>query len=133
MRLMKLCHPYLKGDGSIVNLASSATKRWDMAGYGAYAAVKDAIRQLTRAAACEWGKDNIRTNVILPHASSPGLVWWMEKNPEEAKAFFKTLPMGRVGDCEQDIGRFVAVLCSDYSKYVNGQTIGLDGGQANIG
>lgn len=133
MRLMKLCHPYLKGDGSIVNLASSATKRWDMSGYGAYAAVKDAIRQLTRAAACEWGKDNIRTNVILPHASSPGLVWWMEKNPEEAAAFFKTLPMGRVGDCEQDIGRFVAVLCSDYSRYVNGQAIGLDGGQANIG
>lgn len=133
MRLMKLCYPYLKGDGSIVNLASSATKRWDMSGYGAYAAVKDAIRQLTRAAACEWGKDNIRTNVILPHAMSPGLEWWVKKNPEEASAFFATLPMGRVGDCEQDIGRFVAVLCSDYCRYVNGQTIGLDGGQANIG
>ena len=53
MRLMKLCYPHLKGDGSIINLASSATKRWDMTGYGAYAAVKDAIRQLTRAAACE--------------------------------------------------------------------------------
>lgn len=133
MRLMKLCHPYLKGDGSIVNLASSATRRWDMSGYGAYAAVKDAIRQLTRAAACEWGKDNIRTNVILPHAMSPGMEWWVQKNPEEAAAFFKTLPMGRVGDCEQDIGRFVALLCSDYCRYVNGQTIGLDGGQANIG
>lgn len=132
-RLMKLCHPYLKGDGSIVNLASSATKRWDMSGYGAYAAVKDAIRQLTRAAACEWGKDNIRTNVILPHAMSPGLKGWMEKNPAEAEAFFKTLPMGRVGDCEQDIGRFVALLCSPGAAYVNGQTIGLDGGQANIG
>jgi meso-butanediol dehydrogenase / (S,S)-butanediol dehydrogenase / diacetyl reductase len=133
MRLMKLCYPYLKGDGSIVNLSSSASKRWDMAGYGCYAAVKDAIRQLTRAAACEWGKDNIRTNVILPHAMSPGMEWWMQKNPEEAKAFFKTLPMGRLGDCEQDIGRFVAMLCSPVSSYVNGQSIGLDGGQANIG
>ncbi|HMV71829.1 MAG TPA: SDR family oxidoreductase [Pseudomonadales bacterium] len=132
-RLMKLCYPYLKGDGSIVNLSSSATKRWDMSGYGTYAAVKDGIRQLTRAAACEWGKDNIRTNVILPHATSPGLKGWMEQNPAEAAAFFKTLPMGRVGDCEQDIGRFVALLCSPGSIYVNGQTIGLDGGQANIG
>lgn len=132
-RLMKLCYPYLKGDGSIVNLSSSATRRWDMSGYGAYAAVKDGIRQMTRAAACEWGKDNIRTNVILPHAMSPGLAWWMEKNPVEAEAFFKTLPMGRVGDCEQDIGRFVALLCSPAAVYVNGQTIGLDGGQANIG
>lgn len=132
-RLMKLCYPYLKGDGSIVNLSSSATRRWDMSGYGAYAAVKDGIRQMTRAAACEWGKDNIRTNVILPHAMSPGLAWWMEKNPAEAEAFFKTLPMGRVGDCEKDIGRFVALLCSPAAAYVNGQTIGLDGGQANIG
>lgn len=132
-RLMKLCYPYLKGDGSIVNLSSSATKRWDMSGYGTYAAVKDGICQLTRAAACEWGKDNIRTNVILPHATSPGLKGWMEQNPAEAAAFFKTLPMGRVGDCEQDIGRFVALLCSPGSIYVNGQTIGLDGGQANIG
>ena len=31
-RLMKLCHPHLKGDGSIVNLASSAAMRWDMSG-----------------------------------------------------------------------------------------------------
>ncbi|MEI2747948.1 MAG: SDR family oxidoreductase [Ferruginibacter sp.] len=86
---MKLCHPYLKGDGSIVNLASSATKRWDMSGYGAYAAVKDAIRQLTRAAACEWGKDNIRTNVILPHASSPGLVVVDGKEPRGGRGILQ--------------------------------------------
>ncbi len=87
MRLMKLCYPHLKGDGSIVNLASSAGKRWDMAGYGCYAAVKEAIRSLTRAAACEWGPDNIRTNVILPHGKSPGLVWWMNEHPTEAEEF----------------------------------------------
>lgn len=133
LRLMKLCYPHLKGDGSIVNLASSATKRWDMSGYGAYAAVKEAIRSLSRAAACEWGVDNIRTNVILPHARSPGLEWWIEKNPEEAKAFFATIPMRRVGECEEDIGRFVAQLCSPGSGFVNGQSIALDGGQAYLG
>lgn len=133
LRLMKLCYPHLKGDGSIVNLASSATKRWDMSGYGAYAAVKEAIRSLSRAAACEWGVDNIRTNVILPHARSPGLEWWIDKNPEEAKAFFATIPMRRVGECEEDIGRFVAQLCSPASGFVNGQSIALDGGQAYLG
>lgn len=133
MRLMKLCYPHLKGGGSIINLASSATKRWDMTGYGAYAAVKDAISQLTRAAACEWGEENIRTNVILPHAKSPGLEWWMNKNPEEAAEFLGGIPMRRVGECEEDIGRFVAMLCTDDARYVNGQSIGLDGGQAYLG
>jgi meso-butanediol dehydrogenase/(S,S)-butanediol dehydrogenase/diacetyl reductase len=41
--------------------------------------------------------------------------------------------MQRVGDCEQDIGRVVALLCSDDCRYVNGQSIGLDGGQALLG
>ncbi len=133
LRLMKLCYPYLKGDGCIINLASSATKRWDMSNYGAYAAVKDAIRSLSRAAACEWGADSIRTNVILPLATSPALKWWTENNPEEATAFMSVIPLRRIGECEDDIGRFVAVLCSDASRYVNGQSIGLDGGQAFIG
>ncbi|MEH6549827.1 MAG: SDR family oxidoreductase [Pseudomonadales bacterium] len=133
MRLMKLCHPHLKGGGCIVNLASTAAKRWDASGFGAYAAVKEAIRALTRAAACEWAKDGIRTNVILPHATSPGLKWWIENCPEEAEAFIATIPMGRVGDCEQDIGRFVATLVSDDCAYVNGQSIAVDGGQAFMG
>ncbi len=132
-RMMKLCRPHLKDGGCIVNLASSAGKRWDMTGYGCYAATKEAIRSLTRAAAAEWGPEGIRTNVILPHAKSPGLEWWMDTNPEEAAAFVATIPQRRVGECEEDIGRFVAVLCSDASGYVNGQSIGLDGGQALIG
>lgn len=132
-RLMKLCRPHLRGDGCIINLASSAGMRWDMTGYGAYAATKEAIRALTRAAACEWGAEGIRSNVILPHANSPGLQWWMENRPEEAQAFIATIPQRRVGECEKDIGRFVAVLCCDASAYVNGQSIALDGGQANLG
>lgn len=132
-RLMKLCYPHLKGDGSIVNLATAAAKRWDMSSFGAYAAVKEAIRSLTRAAACEWGKDGIRTNVILPHAKSPGLEGWIQAFPEEAAAFVATIPMRRIGECEEDIGRFVATLCSDDCRYVNGQSIALDGGQAYLG
>jgi NAD(P)-dependent dehydrogenase (short-subunit alcohol dehydrogenase family) len=132
-RMMKLCYPYLQGDGCIVNLASSSARRWDMTGFGAYAATKEAIRSLTRAAACEWGRDGIRTNAILPLASSPGMAWWMENGGEEAAEFITSIPLGRVGDCEQDIGLFVAQLCSDACSYINGQSIGIDGGQALIG
>ena len=132
-RLMKLTHSHLKETkGCIVNLASTVVKRWDMSGYGGYAAVKEAIIMLTRAAACEWGEDGIRVNAILPHAKSPGLVRWMESNPREAEAFQASIPLRRVGESESDIGQFVAMLCSDVSKYVSGQCIALDGGQANM-
>lgn len=133
LRMMKLAYPHLKEtEGCIVNLASTAAKRWDMSNYGAYAAVKEAIVMLTRAAACEWGPDNIRANVIFPHAQSPALKAWMERNPAEAAAFQASIPMRRVGECEEDIGRFVAALCSDASRYVSGQCIAIDGGQANM-
>lgn len=129
-RMMKLCYPHLKGDGSIINLASTVARRWDTANYGAYAAVKEAIRAFSRAAASEWGADNIRTNVILPHAKSPGLKWWIDNNPEEAAAFVATIPLGRIGECEEDIGEVAAFLCSKAGSYISGQSIAVDGGQA---
>jgi NAD(P)-dependent dehydrogenase (short-subunit alcohol dehydrogenase family) len=132
-RLMKLCYPHLKGKGCIVNLGTSAAMRWDASGYSAYAAVKESIRALSRGAACEWAKDGIRTNVILPHAKSPALKWWIESRPEEAAAFIATIPQQRVGECEEDIGRVVALLCSDDCAYVDGQSIAVDGGQAYLG
>lgn len=132
-RLMKLAYPHLKGGGCIVNLASPAAMRWDASGYGAYGAVKEAIRQLTRAAACEWAKDGIRTNAILPLGDSPAMAGWSKARPEEAAAFVATVPMQRVGSCEQDVGRFVATLCSDDCGYINGQSIAVDGGQAYLG
>jgi NAD(P)-dependent dehydrogenase (short-subunit alcohol dehydrogenase family) len=133
-RLMKLVHPHMvaRGGGTIFNLASSAGIRWDMTGYGAYGAVKQATRVLTRAAAAEWGRDGIRVLTIAPHAESPGLKWWVENNPEEAAAFFKTIPLGRIGKLEEDIGQAVVALCAPEMGYLTGTTIPLDGGQANF-
>lgn len=133
-RLMKLAHPHMvaRGGGVIVNLASSAGIRWDMSGYGAYGAVKQATRVLSRAAAAEWGRQGIRVLTIAPHAESPGLKWWIANNPEEAEAFFRTIPLGRIGKLEEDIGRAVAALCGPDMAYLTGATIPLDGGQANF-
>ncbi|MFI0479109.1 SDR family NAD(P)-dependent oxidoreductase [Actinomadura sp. 9N215] len=132
---MKACHPHLKarGGGSIVNLVTSAMVRWDPATYGAYAAAKQALRSLTRTAAAEWGPDGIRANNIAPHALSPGLKGWAERNPEAAEEFRRTIPLGYVGDCEEDIGRAVVAIVQPAMRYLTGATVPLDGGQANFG
>lgn len=130
-RLMKMAYPHLKETkGNVINLCSSVMKRWDVGTYGAYAAVKAAIEQLTRAGANEWGKDGIRVNAIMPHAKSPALAGWMKANPVEADHFQASIPLGYVGECEDDIGAFVAMMCSDGGRYLTGQIIALDGGQS---
>lgn len=134
LRLMKLVRPGMveRGGGTIFNLVSSAGMRWDMSGYGAYGSIKQAMRPLTRAAAAEWGEEGIRVLSIAPHAKSPGLNWWIENNPEEAEAFFRTIPLKRIGECEEDIGSAVVALCQPALGYLTGATIPLDGGQANF-
>jgi NAD(P)-dependent dehydrogenase (short-subunit alcohol dehydrogenase family) len=130
---MKAAHPHLKERrGNVINLVSSSTVRWDLSTYGAYAAAKWAIRSLTRAAADEWGRDGIRVNAIAPHALSPGLAGWVEANPEEAEEFARTIPLGYIGDCEEDIGRAVVAIVSPAMRYLTGATVPLDGGQANF-
>jgi meso-butanediol dehydrogenase/(S,S)-butanediol dehydrogenase/diacetyl reductase len=113
---MKLCHPFLKGGGKIINLASSSAL--------------EAIRALSRTAAVEWGPDSILVNCIMPLAKSTGMEWWMNERPEEAAEFVKTIPLGRVGDCKDDIGEAVCHLLSEGMSYITGSTIMIDGGQA---
>lgn len=132
-RLMRACQPHLAvGGGVIVNFGSGAGIRPDPVGYGCYAAVKEAIRAMSRAAAVEWGQHGIRVHSVVPLAGSEGLTWWAENRPDEAKQFFDTIPLGRVGDPRRDIGLAVVFLCSDESSYITGNTIALDGGQAYL-
>ena len=131
---MKACHPYMKGrgGGSIINLVTSAMVRWDPSNYGAYAAAKVAIRSLTRTAAAEWGRDGIRVNAVAPLGTSPALAGWTEANPDEAAQFLGTVPLGYIGDCEQDIGRAVVQIVGPDTRYLTGATIPLDGGQGHF-
>ena len=75
----------------------------------------------------------MEADLELPHARSPALEKWMERHPEEAAEFVRGIPLLRVGDCEADIGEFVAVLCGPESSYISGQSIAVDGGQAYMG
>lgn len=132
LRFMRACHPYLKaqGGGAVVNLATSAAVRQDPTGLGAYTAAKEAIRALSRAAACEWGAERIRVNCIMPLASSPAMSQWTANFPEESHALTSTVPLGHIGDCEKDVGRAVVFLCGPDSVYITGHTLPVDGGQA---
>lgn len=135
LRMMQASYPHMnsRGGGVIINMVTSAAVRWDASNYGAYGSIKEGMRSLTRAAACEWGKDNIRVLNVATHAKTPALQWWMDKNPEEAAAFVAGIPLGRVGDPETDIGRAVVFLVSEDAGYLTGATIPLDGGQSRWG
>ncbi|MFE5117466.1 SDR family NAD(P)-dependent oxidoreductase [Dietzia sp. NPDC055340] len=135
LSLMKLTYPIMaaRGGGVVINLVSSAGARWDAAGYGVYAAVHEAIRALTRAAAWEWGAEGIRALNVAAHARNPGLDWWMRHNPKEAEELLSAIPARRPGDPRSDIGDAVAWLCSDEASYLTGVTIPLDGGQSRWG
>ena len=130
LRFMRACHPHLKGRGSIVNLGSAAGLQWDPSGTGVYAAAKEAVRVLTRTAACEWGGDGIRVNAILPLASSPLMDEWAELNPAAYEEYLRGVPLGRLGDAETDIGPAAVFLCSPAARYVTGHSLPVDGGQA---
>jgi NAD(P)-dependent dehydrogenase (short-subunit alcohol dehydrogenase family) len=57
---------------------------------------------------------------------------WTKIYADEAERFLATVPLGRVGDCELDIGRAVTALVGPSFAYVTGTTLMLDGGQAYL-
>ncbi|AZI35624.1 putative oxidoreductase [Caenibius tardaugens NBRC 16725] len=134
LRYMRAAYPHLKarGGGAIVNFATAAAKRWDMTGYGPYAAAKQAIRALSKAAADEWGADNIRVNTIAPIATSPAFEEWAIEQPDHAADLIRQIPLGRFGDPRNDIGQVVLFLVSDAAAYVSGVTLPVDGSMANF-
>lgn len=128
MRLMRRCHPHLRGGGSIVNVSSGITKSAAAPDRAAYAMVKAALDALTRAAAMEWAADAIRVNAIMPFARTDAVDAFLANEPARAQAIASSVPLGRIGDPEADIGRAVAFLASDDAAYLTGATLPLDGG-----
>jgi NAD(P)-dependent dehydrogenase (short-subunit alcohol dehydrogenase family) len=127
---MQAARPHLveRGGGSIVNFGSSTAITGDPT-FGAYVMTKEAIRGLSRVAAREWGRHNIRINVICPAALSPAAMEFRDNHRNAYDQMLKTVPLGRMGDEADDIGRAVASLCSDDWSYLTGATLMLDGGR----
>jgi 2-hydroxycyclohexanecarboxyl-CoA dehydrogenase len=127
---MQACYPHLKerGGGCIVNFGSSTAISGDR-GFGPYVMTKEAIRGLTRVAANEWGRDNIRVNVICPAGMSPAAESFRDADPERFGRVLRSIPLGRMGHEIEDIGRAVAALVSDDFRFLTGATLMLDGGR----
>ena len=130
---MQIAHPHLvaRGGGSIINFASSSGT-YGHETQGAYAAAKEGIRGLSRTAAREWGPEGIRVNVVCPFANSPGMLDWANLDPEGHAATMGNVPLRRVGDCRDDVGRVCVFLASDDAAYVTAQTMWVDGGSGSV-
>ena len=126
---MQECYPHLRvRGGSIINIGSGAGLE-GLAGYSAYAPVKEAIRCLTKVAAREWGHHGIRVNTLCPHAATPPWEKFASEHPERAAAFVERNALGwGPGDPEAHIGRAAVFLASSDSDFVTGQTLFVDGG-----
>ena len=127
--LMQAVYPTMAaaGGGVIVNLGS-ASGTGGQARFGAYAAAKEAVRGMSKAAALEWGRDNVRVNVVCPFADSEGIQFWREVAPDDFERALRSVPLRRVGRTTEDIGAVVAFLVSDEAAYLTAQTINVDGG-----
>jgi len=94
------------------------------------ATAKAGVLAMTRSLAVEWAKYGIRTNAIAP-GPFPTQGAWDRLLPGDLKEEFdmrKKIPLGRVGD-HQELANLAAYLISDFSAFVNGEVITIDGGE----
>ncbi len=119
--------PMMNDGGGIVNI-SSGTTRFSNPGYSLYASMKGAVEVLTRYIAKEYGSRGIRANVVAPGPVETDFNNAAIRNNPQLKGMLSNITaLGRVGNPD-DIGGVVAFLCTEDSKWVNGQRIEVSGG-----
>jgi len=94
------------------------------------ACAKGGVLAMTRSLAVEWGRHGIRTNAIAPGPFPTKGAWERLLPGEMASKFdFKNrVPLKRVGE-HQELANLAAFLVSDFSGYINGEVITIDGGE----
>lgn len=123
-------HMLKQGEGIILNVAS-------MAGLtGApkltpYAAAKHAVVGLTKTAAVEFGRKNIRVNAVCPFFSPTPLVTEGEGISDKQERLAQGSPMKRLGSPEEMVNAML-MICSPDNSYMNGQAVAVDGGVSAI-
>jgi NAD(P)-dependent dehydrogenase (short-subunit alcohol dehydrogenase family) len=124
----ELSHFVESGGGTIVNMASTAGVMAH-AQRGAYSASKHGIVGLTRTAAVEYAKRNIRINAVAPGPiDAPSA----QRLPPEVRASIagKTA-MNRTGTVEE-VANVVHFLLSDEASFVTGSVYEINGGQTQL-
>jgi NAD(P)-dependent dehydrogenase (short-subunit alcohol dehydrogenase family) len=118
-------HMLQAGGGSIVNCASMA----GLVGapnVPANVAAKHGVVGLTKAAALEYARQNIRVNVVCPGITDTEMMR-RAVTPEGAQALLEASPMGRFGQ-PSEVAALVMCLCDDSTGFLTGQAIAIDGG-----
>lgn len=112
-----------EGRGSIISISSAA--RFGNIGQANYSASKAGLLGLTRTAARELARSNVRVNAISPGAIDTDM---LRAVPEKAmEKLLSAVPLGRVGTV-QELCELILFLASDRSSYITGQVINCDGG-----
>ena len=118
-----------KINGNVLNIVT--TYSWTGSGYVVPSAcAKAGVLSLTRSLAVEWAKYKIRFNAIAP-GPFPTKGAWERLLPGDLKDKFdpsKKVPVGRVGE-HQELSNLAAYLVSNYSSYINGEVITIDGAE----
>jgi NAD(P)-dependent dehydrogenase (short-subunit alcohol dehydrogenase family) len=118
-----------KQPGVFLNIVT--TYAWTGSGYVVPSACgKAGVLALTRSLAVEWAKYKIRSNAIAPGPFPTEGAWSRLLPGDLAKKFDPTdrVPLKRVGE-HQELANLAAYLMSDYSAYINGEVITIDGGE----
>jgi NAD(P)-dependent dehydrogenase (short-subunit alcohol dehydrogenase family) len=118
-----------KQPGTFLNIVT--TYAWTGSGYVVPSACSKAgVLALTRSLAVEWAKYKIRSNAIAPGPFPTEGAWSRLLPGELVKKFdpAKRIPLKRVGE-HQELANLAAYLMSDYSAYINGEVITIDGGE----
>ncbi|MDT0295624.1 SDR family oxidoreductase [Mesonia ostreae] len=118
-----------ENDKTILNIVT--TYAWTGSAYVVPSATaKAGVLAMTRSLAVEWAKYGIRSNAIAP-GPFPTKGAWDRLLPGDLKEKFdlaKKVPLKRVGE-HQELANLAAYLVSDFSAYVNGEVITIDGGE----
>jgi NAD(P)-dependent dehydrogenase (short-subunit alcohol dehydrogenase family) len=116
-----------QGGGAIVNTASGAGLI-AVPGLAHYAAAKHGVLGLTKTAALENARTNVRINAICPGSvDTPALRVHIAKDPRIEKAILASQPGGRLGTPDE-IAEAVVWMCSDRASFVTGESFVVDGG-----
>ena len=116
-----------QGGGRIINFTSmdAETGAWLHADYSV---VKAGIVGMTRSAAIDWARFNINVNAVAPIAASAAFEQMCKDRPGLREHANAAVPLGRMGDPEEDIAPAVVFLASDGARFITGATIPVDGG-----
>jgi 3alpha(or 20beta)-hydroxysteroid dehydrogenase len=114
------------GGGSIINISSVAGLRGTSTLF-AYTATKWAVRGMTKSAALELARYNIRVNAIFPGVIDTPMNY--DNPPRMNEVLVKTTPMRRMGE-PNEIAEAVLFLASPASSFATGAELAIDGGMS---